>query len=105
MSIEYKAQEGQQNFRLILKTGIDFAVYVPSAEIIEYIKPDGSTGTYTGDALSGSESDGKIYFDFDASTPIPADGFGRWKVRARLTIASKLVYTQPVDWYVGEFER
>ena len=104
MSIDYKAYEGQQNFRLILKTEIDFETYVPSAQVIEYIKPDGTTGSYTASVLTGSETDGKIYYDFSASVPVPTDGYGKWKVRAKLTIDSKAVYTDPVDWYVGEFE-
>jgi len=103
MSIDYKAYEGQQNFRLILKTEIDFDTYTPTAQVIEYIEPDGTTGSYTASVLTGSETDGKIYYDFSATVPIPTDGYGKWKVRAKLTIDSKAVYTDPVDWYVGEF--
>jgi len=103
MSIDYKAYELQENFRLILKTEIDFDTYAPSAQIIEYIKPDGTVGNYTASVLEGSESDGKIYYDFTALVPIPTGSHGQWKLRAKLTIAAKIVYTDPVDWYVGEF--
>lgn len=103
MSVDYQGYEGQENFRLILKTEIDFDTYVPSAQVIEYIKPDGLTGSYTATVLVDSETDGKIYYDFSALVPIPIDGHGLWKVRAKLTIASKIVYTDPADWYVGQF--
>ena len=91
MSIDYKAYELQENFRLILKTEIDFDVYNPTAQVIEYIKPDGTPGNYTATVLVGSESDGKICCH------------GQWRLRTKLTIAGKIVYTDPVDWYVGEF--
>jgi len=103
MSIDYKAYEGQQNFRLILKTKIDFDVYTPTAQVIEYIKPDGTTDSYTASVLIGSESDGKIYYDFSASVPVPAGSHGQWRMRALLTIDGKTVPCGPVDWYVGEF--
>ena len=103
MSIDYKAYEGQQNFRLTLKTEIDFDTYSPTAQVIEYIKPDGTTDSYDATVLVGSESDGKIYYDFSASVPVPAGSHGQWKVRGKLTINDKIVYTDPVDWYVGEF--
>lgn len=103
MSTDYKAYEGQQNFRLILKTEIDFDTYSPTAQVIECIKPDGTTGNYDATVLVGSESDGKIYYDFSALVPVPTGSHGQWKVRAKLTISSKIIYTDPVDWYVGEF--
>jgi len=103
MSIDYKAYELQENFRLILKTEIDFDVYNPTAQVIEYIKPDGTPGNYTATVLVGSESDGKIYYDFTALVPIPTGSHGQWRVRAKLTINSKIVYTDPANWYVGEF--
>ena len=103
MSIDYKAYEDQQNFRLILKTEINFDTYAPSAQKIEYLAP-GSTTVAEWDAsvLTGSESDGKIYHDFSAVADVPAAG--HYRVRAKLTINSKIVYTDPTDWYVGEFK-
>jgi len=103
MSIDYKAYEGQENFRLIVKTEIDFDVYVPTAQVIEYIKPDGTTDSYTASVLTGSESDGKIYYDFSVSVPVPVGSHGPWRVRGKLTINGKIVYTDPVTWNVGEF--
>jgi len=101
MSIEYKAQAGQENFRLILKTEINFETYVPSAQIIKYKKDGVSLATeLTAVILTGSESDGKIYYDFSVATPVPANG--HYRTQALLTIDGKEVPCRSADWYVGE---
>ena len=105
MSIDYKAYEDQQNFRLILKTEIDFESYTPSAQKIEYLAPGSTTAAeWDASVLTGSETDGKIYHDFTAVADAEVPAAGHYRVRAKLTISGKIVYTDPSDWYIGEFE-
>lgn len=94
-----RAWEGQEVFRLTLRTYIDFTTYAPSAQIIEYIDQDSNTGFYTATAIIGT--DGDVYFDFSPGTPVPAKGI--YLVRALVTLAGGDVPTDPKQWHVGNY--
>jgi hypothetical protein len=93
---------GQEYFRLKIKTNIDFTSYPPTACAIQYrFKGVGTIFEWPALVSAGEEADGVIYHDFSASNPVPA--VGQYRVRAKLTISGKLVFTEAADWLVGEF--
>ena len=98
-----KAQAGQENFRLVLESEIDFTANVPSAITIQYWAPGASTvAEWDATALVGSETDGKVKHDFGTgANAVPAAG--SYKVRIKMTISAKIVYTKPQMWIVGGF--
>ena len=98
--MEYDGYDGSNAIRIVLKTDIDFTSESPSVVEILYKKPDESTGTWTGAVLSGSESEGKIYYDMTTSDELTA---GLWYVKAKLTYSdSRVIYTQWAILNVGD---
>jgi hypothetical protein len=98
--VETKAIAGQEYFRLIVETGIDFHSYVPTNQFIECVVLGGDRVLWDAEILAGSESLGKIYHDFgigSAAVPI----LGRYQIRGKLIIDGKIAYTLYSDWYVG----
>ena len=64
----------QTSLRFILKTNVDFNVYGVSSSAIKFREPDGTEGEFTAAVLSGSESEGKIYVDFDSDNNFDQHG-------------------------------
>lgn len=96
-----KAQAGQENFRLILQTGIDFSINPPTVQTIQYKNCNAVEREWSAKILEGSEATGQIYHDFEAGAGVPATG--TYTVRAKLVINGKIVYTTPVAWKTGDF--
>jgi hypothetical protein len=97
-----KAWAGQEHFRLKIKTGINFQTYPPTECAIQYrFRGVEKISEWPASVSSGEEANGEIYHDFSASDPVPA--VGQYKVRGKLTIDGKIVYTESADWVVGEF--
>ena len=101
--LEKRAQEDQENFRLICQTDIDFNTYTPSAIKIQYMAP-GATASAEWDAsvLTGGEADGKVKHDFDTN-PNQVPAAGTYKIRVKMTVGGKIIYTKPQMWVVGGF--
>ena len=95
-----KAQAGQENFRLKLRTGINFSLNTPTVVAIQYRKETGPVAEWTALVTTGQEASGEIYHDFSPSEPVPAAG--PYKVRGKLTIDGKIVFTEPAEWVVGD---
>ena len=95
-----KAYDGQENFRLIVRTGIDFAAHPPSEMKILYrLKKNPIWSEWEASILSGGEARGEIYYDFGESFPVPAAGF--YWIRAVLKIDGKDVPTGMGKWAIG----
>ena len=96
-----RAWAGQEVFRLTLRTYIDFNTYPPSAQAIDFIAEDGTTGQWMASVIIAV--DGDIFFDFSSGTPVPAKG--TYRLRGNIDLAAGKVYTNPVNWYVGDFDQ
>lgn len=96
-----KAWTGQQNYILKLRTGIDFTQYSPSAVAIQYRFMGRDISEWPAAVSTGEEADGVIQHDFSVQAPV--SDAGTYRIRGKLTIAGKLVYTEAADWVVGEF--
>ena len=98
-----RAQAGQENFRLKVRTGINFTQNPPTAPAIQYrykgIEP---IVELTAAVTTGQEALGEIYHDFSTQSPVPAAGM--YKVRAKLTISGKLVYSESAEWVIGDLQ-
>ena len=98
--MDYDGYNGSNAIRIILETTVDFSSEAPSEVYILYWKPDDSTGTWTASILTGSETDGKIYYDMIVSETLET---GVWWVRARLVYSdTRVLYTQKVAINIGE---
>jgi hypothetical protein len=99
-----KAYAGQENFRLIIKTGLDLATNPSTDTKILYrlfrIGKKDPLQVWEAAVLAGGESTGKIYHDFSVGHPVPAAG--TYELRAHLTIDGKNVPTSLEKWVVGE---
>ncbi len=92
--------EGSNAIRIILKTSIDFTSESPSSVEILYKKPDGTDGTWTASILTGSESEGKIYYDMQTTESLIE---GLWYVKAKLTYSDgRVIYTRWAKLNVGD---
>lgn len=71
--------------RLILQTNLDFNNFIISSCAIEYIKPDGTTGSWDANILDddeGSRAVGKIYVNF--SNNVKFDQGGYWYLSSKV---------------------
>ncbi len=79
-----KIKLNQSAARIILVTNIDFNTISINTVKVRYIKPSGLAGEWTATVLTGSETDGRIYVDFDAT--IKFDVEGEWKLWSYLKL-------------------
>lgn len=111
MSVE-QVGDTQTKLRLKLKTGIDMSAgtgEVPASQKIYYWNPSNTNspllntnrdGDWDATILSGSETDGIVYYDLTLSDPMAR---GTWTFRAAITYSdSRVVYTKQVKMVVGD---
>jgi hypothetical protein len=96
-----RAQAEQEYFRLLIRTGIDFTVRVPSEiKILYRPRSYGSFLEWSAEVLPGSEASGYVYYDFSQGTPVPAAG--TYYLRVQMLIDGKKAKTVLTRWFVGE---
>lgn len=99
-----KAYAGQENFRLIIRTGLDLTQHPSTDTKILYrlyrLGKKDPLQVWEAFVLAGGESTGKIYHDFSVENPVPPAG--TYELRAHLTIDGKNIPTALVKWMVGE---
>ena len=97
--MSYKAYDGSNAIRLILKTSIDFTSTSPDPVEIIYKKPNDDTEyTWTATVLA-ADADGKIYYDLLSTETLTN---GTWHFRAKLTYSdARVIYTEWVELIVG----
>jgi hypothetical protein len=95
------ARAGQEYFRLIIETGIDFSVAFPSAIVMECKTLGLPNIEWDAHILIGGEARGSVYHDFGVgSEAVPVVGL--YHIRARFLLNGKKVYSTYVDWKVSE---
>lgn len=99
-----KAYAGQENYRLIIRTGLDLIAHPSTDTKILYrlyrIGKKDALQTWEASVLPGGESTGKVYHDFSVEHPVPPAG--TYEIRVHLTIDGKNVPTALGRWTVGE---
>jgi hypothetical protein len=99
-----KAFAGQESYRLIIKTGIDFALHPPTNAQILYraFKETSKKDRFQSWEASiwPVDKDGRIFYDFSVAVPVPMAA--TYEIRARLTIDGKKVPTAIAKWVVEE---
>jgi hypothetical protein len=73
---------GQDSLRIELDTGVDLSTAL--SVVIKFIKPDGTTGSWT-----GTVSETKVYYDFTSTATLAISGI--WTVWAYATFADSRV--------------
>lgn len=97
--MDYQGFNGSNAIRLIIKTSIDFSSDSPTDIKIMYKKPDETTGDWTGHVLSGYETEGKVYYDMQASEQLTE---GLWLVKTKLTYSDgRVIYTRWAKLNIG----
>jgi len=94
--------KNQTSARLILQTDVNFNTNDVTTKLIKYKKPSGTTGSWTATTLTGSETTGKIYYDFSSNYKF--DEAGTWDIWAHLTFADSRVANGAMVKYVVRTE-
>lgn len=81
--------KGQTAGRLLVTTNIDFNTYTGTTNLIKYVKPDGTEGSWDASELAGSETTGVIYVDFTSSIYFDQAGF--WRIWSHTTLSDSRV--------------
>jgi len=89
--------KNQTSARVILQTDVNFSTNDVTTKLIKYKKPSGTTGSWTGTTLTGSETTGKIYKDFSSTDKF--DEAGTWDIWAHLTFTDTRVANGAVVKY------